>query len=114
MMEIKLGQSSSFTMRDKMRGLPRAILFGGGWSFGLFAAGLLVALPEAAQAAAREPLYFGLCSAILSALSFWTATRLSAIPSWSIAMIGWVAGFFLLPGAVRVLLAIADLAFLPP
>jgi hypothetical protein len=91
-----------------MKGLLRAILFGGGWSFGLLAIGLLVALPEAAF---TEPIVIGVCSAIASALVFWTATRLSATPSWPIAIVGWIVGFFLLPGAVRVLLAIADQIF---
>jgi len=90
-----------------MKGLPRAILFGGGWSFGLFA--MLVALPEAPLLS--EPIVIGVCSAIASALAFWTATRLSAIPSWPIAIVGWIVGFFLLPGAVRVLVAIADQMF---
>jgi hypothetical protein len=94
-----------------MKGLPRAIFFGGGWSFGLFAIGLLVALPEAAQSTNREPIITGVCSAILSALVFWTATRMSAIPSWPIAIVGWIVGFFLLPGVVRVLFAIADQIF---
>ena len=94
-----------------MKGLLRAILFGGGWSFGLLAIGLLVALPEAAQATNREPIVIGVCSAIASALVFWTATRMSAIPSWPIAIVGWIVGFFLLPGAVRVLLAITDQMF---
>ena len=92
-----------------MKGLLRAILFGGGWSFGLLAIGLLVALPEAALLS--ESIIIGVCSAIASALVFWTATRLSATPSWPIAIVGWIAGFFLLPGAVRVLLAIADQMF---
>ena len=91
-----------------MKGLVRAILFGGGWSFGLFAIGLLVALPEAAQVTNREPIVIGVCSAIASALVFWTATRLSATPLWPIGIVGWIVGFFLLPGAVRVLLAITD------
>jgi hypothetical protein len=93
-----------------MKGLPRAIFFGGGWSFGLFAIGLLVALPEAARTD-RESVIIGVCSAILSALAFWTATRMSAIPSWPIAIVGWIVGFFLLPGVVRILVAIADLIF---
>ena len=93
-----------------MKGLLRAILFGGGWSFGLFAIGLLVGLPEAAFKD-REPIVIGVCSAIASALAFWTATRLSAIPSWPIAIVGWIVGFFLLPGAVRVLVEIADRMF---
>jgi hypothetical protein len=92
-----------------MKGLPRAILFGGGWSFGLLAIGLLVALPEAALLS--ESIIIGVCSAIASALVFWTATRLSTTPSWPIAIVGWIAGFFLLPGAVRVLVAIADQMF---
>jgi len=92
-----------------MKGLPRAILFGGGWSFGLFAIALLVALPEAPLLS--EPIIIGVCSAIASALVLWTATRLSATPSWPIAIVGWIAGFFLLPGAVRVLVAIADQMF---
>jgi hypothetical protein len=93
-----------------MKGLLRAILFGGGWSFGLFAIGLLVGLPEAAFKD-RESVVIGACSAIAAALAFWTATRLSAIPSWPIAIIGWIVGFFLLPGAVRVLVEIADRMF---
>ena len=93
-----------------MNGLPRAIFFGGGWSFGLFAIGLLVGLPEAAQKD-REGVIFGVGSAILSALVFWTATRMSAIPSWPIAIVGWIVGFFLLPGVVRVLFAMADQIF---
>ena len=94
-----------------MKGLARAILFGGGWSFALLAIGLLVALPEAAQLTNREPLVIGVCSAIASALVLWTATRLPATPSWPIAIVGWIVGFFLLPGAVRVLVAIADQMF---
>ena len=90
-----------------MKSLPRALFFGGGWSFGLFAIGLLVGLPEAAQKN-REAIIFGVGSAILSALVFWTATRIATIPSWPIAIIGWIGGFFLLPGLVRVLFAIAD------
>ena len=93
-----------------MKGLLRAILFGGGWSFVLFAIGLLVALPEAAQLTNREPIVIGVCSAI-AALVFWTATRLSATPSWPIAIVGWIVGFLLPLGAVRVLLAIADQMF---
>jgi len=92
-----------------MKGLLRAILFGGGWSFGLLAIGLLVALPEAALLS--ESIIIGVCSAIASALVFWIATRLSATPSWPIAIVGWIAGFFLLPGTVRVLVAIADQMF---
>jgi hypothetical protein len=91
-----------------MKGLVRAILFGGGWFFALLAIALLVALPEAAQLTNREPLVIGVCSAIASALVLWTATRLPATPSWPIAIVGWIVGFFLLPGAVRVLLSIAD------
>ena len=94
-----------------MKGLPRAIFFGGGWSFGLLAVGLLVALPGSARSADRESLVIGVCSAILSVLVFWIATRMSAIPSWPVAIVGWIAGFFLLPGVVRVLLAITDLIF---
>jgi len=93
-----------------MKGLLRAILFGAGWSFGLLAIGLLVVLPEAAQLSDREPIVIGLCSA-MAALVFWTATRLSASPSWPIAIVGWIVGFFLLLGAVRILLAIADQMF---
>jgi hypothetical protein len=91
-----------------MKGLVRAILFGGGWFFALLAIALRVALPEAAQLTNREPLVIGVCSAIASALVLWTATRLPATPSWPIAIVGWIVGFFLLPGAVRVLLSIAD------
>ena len=90
-----------------MKGLPRAILFGGGWSFGLLAIGLLVVLPEAAQLSNREPILIGVCLAT-AALVFWTATRLSATPSWPIAIVGWIVGFFLPLGAVRILLAISD------
>jgi hypothetical protein len=93
-----------------MKGFVRAILFGGGWSFALLAIGLLVVLPEAAQLTNREPIVI-VCSAIASALVFWTATRLSATPSWPIAIVGWIVGFFLLLVAVRVLLAIADQMF---
>ena len=92
-----------------MKGLVRAILFGGGWSFALLAIGLLVALPEAPLTS--ESIVIGVCSAIASALVFWTATRLPATPSWPIAIVGWIVGFFLLPGAVRVLVAIADQMF---
>ena len=92
-----------------MKELLRAILFGGGWSFGLLAIGLLVALPEAALLS--EPIVIGVCSAIASALAFWSATRLSAIPSWRVAIVGWIVGFFLLPGIIRVLVAIADQMF---
>jgi hypothetical protein len=94
-----------------MKGLLRPIFFGGGWSFGLLAIGLLVALPEAAQSTNREPIIIGVCSATLSALVFWIATRMSAVSSWPIAIVGWIVGFFLLPGVVRVLLAIADQIF---
>jgi len=90
-----------------MKGLLRAILFGCGWFFVLLAIGLLVVLPEAAQLTNREPIFI-VCSAIASALVFWTATRLPASPSWPVAIVGWIVGFFLLPGAVRVLLEIAD------
>jgi len=93
-----------------MNGWPRAIFFGGGWSFGLLAIGLLVGLPQAAQTN-RESVIIGAGSAILSALAFWTATRMSAIPSWPVAIVGWFLGFFLLPGVVRVLFAIADQIF---
>ena len=91
-----------------MKGLVRAIFFGGGWAFALLAIGLLVVLPEAALPANREAIIIGVCSAIASALSFWTATRLSTIPSWPVAIGGWIVGFFLLPGAVRILIAIAE------
>ena len=94
-----------------MKGLVRAILFGGGWFIALLAIYLLVVLPEAAQLTNREPIVIGVCSAIASALVLWTATRLPATPSWPIAIVGWIVGFFLLPGAVRVLLAIADQMF---
>ena len=93
-----------------MKGLVRAILFGGGWFFALLAIGLLVVLPEAAQLTNREPIVIGVCSAI-AALVLWTATRLPATPSWPIAIVGWIGGFFLPLGAVRVLLAIADQMF---
>jgi hypothetical protein len=93
-----------------MKGLLRAILFGVGWWFALLAIGLLVALPEATQLTNREPIVI-VCSAIASALVLWTATRLPATPSWPIAIVGWIVGFFLLLGAVRVLLAIADQMF---
>jgi hypothetical protein len=86
--------------------LPRAILFGGGWSFGLLAVGLLVGLPGAVD---KEAIVIGVCSAVLSALAFWIATQMDAKPSWPIAIVGWIGGFFLLPGLVRVLFAIADL-----
>ena len=59
----------------------------------------------------RHPMVNASGAAMLSALAFWTATRMSAIPSWPIAMVGWIVGFFLLPGAVRVLVAIADQMF---
>ena len=94
-----------------MKGLARAILFGGGCFFAFLAIGLLVGLPEAAQLPNREPIIIGICSAIASALAFWAATRLPATPSWPIAIGGWIAGVFLLPGAVRVLVAIAELMF---
>ena len=90
-----------------MKGLPRALFFGGGWAFGLLAIGLLVGLPEAAQKN-REAVIFGVGSAILSALVFRTATQIATIPSWPIAIGGWIGGFFLLPGLVRILFAIAD------
>ena len=93
-----------------MKGLARAILFGGGWFVALFAIYLLVVLPEAAQLTDREPIVIGV-SAIASALVLWTATRLPATPSWPIAIVGWIVGFFLPLGAVRVLLAIADQMF---
>ena len=93
-----------------MKGLLRAILFGGGWFFALLAIYLLVVLPEAAQLTNREPIVIGV-SAIASGLVLWTATRLPATPSWPIAIVGWIVGFFLLPGAVRVLVEIADRMF---
>lgn len=88
----------------------RAIFVGGGWAFALLAIGLLVGLPEAASKD-RESVMIGAGSALLSALSFWSATRMSKNPSWPIAIAGWIAGFFLLPGVVRVLVAIADKLF---
>lgn len=91
-----------------MKGLVRAILFGGGWFFALLAIGLLVVLPEAN---ANNYWLAICCSAIASALVLWTATRLPATPSWPIAIVGWIVGFFLPLGAVRVLLAIADQMF---
>lgn len=90
-----------------MKGFVRAILFGCGWLIALLAMYLLVVVPEAAQLTDREPILIGICSAI-AALVLWTATRLPATPSWPIAIVGWIVGFFLVPGAVRVLLAIAD------
>ena len=90
-----------------MKSLLRAIFFGGGWSFGLLAIGLLVGLPQSATAN-RESVIIGGGSAILAALSFWFATRMPRRPSWPIAIAGWIAGFFLLPGVVRVLFAVAD------
>ena len=93
-----------------MKGLVRAILFGGSWLLALLAIYLLVVLPEAAQLTNREPVIIGVCSAI-AVLVLWTATRLPATPSWPIAIVGWIVGFFLLPSAVRVLLAIADQMF---
>ena len=93
-----------------MKGLVRAILFGGGWFLALLAIYLLVVLPEAAQLINREPIVIGV-SAIASALVLWTATRLPATPSWPIAIVGWIVGFFLLPGVVRALFAIADQIF---
>jgi hypothetical protein len=93
-----------------MRGLMRAILFGGGWFVALLAIYLLVVVPEAAQLTDREPIVIAV-TAITSALVLWTATRLPATPSWPTAIVGWIAGFFLPLGAVRVLLAIADQIF---
>ena len=93
-----------------MKGLARAILFGGGWFVALLAIYLLVVVPTAAQLTDREPIVIAV-TAIASALVLWTATRLPATPSWPIAIVGWIAGFFLLPGVVRVLLAIADQIF---
>ena len=95
-----------------MKGLLRAIFFGGGWSFGLLAAGLLVALPNSLQAD-PESVIIGGGSAVLSALAFWTATRLSTVPSWPVAILGWIVGLFLLPGAARAVVAIAELLFKP-
>lgn len=93
-----------------MKGLPRAIFVGGGWAFGLLAIGLLVGLPEAATKD-REAVIIGVGSAILSALAFWLGTRMSTIPTWPVAIVGWIAGFFLLPGVVRGLVAIAEQIF---
>jgi hypothetical protein len=93
-----------------MKGLVRAILFGGGWFLALLAIHFLVVIPEAAQLTSREPAVIGV-SSIASALVLWTATRLPATPSWPIAIAGWIGGFFLPFGAVRVLLAIADQMF---
>ena len=93
-----------------MKGWATAILFGVGWSFALLTIYLLVVLPESARLTNREPIVIGV-SAIASALVLWTATRLPATPSWPIAIVGWIVGFFLPLGAVRVLLAIADQMF---
>lgn len=93
-----------------MKGLLRAIFFGGGWSFVLLAIGLLVALPQSATAN-PESVIIGGGSAILAALSFWFATRMPMSLSWPIAFAGWIAGFFLLPGVVRILLAIVEQLF---
>lgn len=93
-----------------MKGLLRAIFVGGGWAFGLLAIGLLVGLPEAAKTD-REAVIIGVGSAILSALAFWLSTRMSTIPTWPVAIAGWIAGFFLLPGLVRVLVAVAEQIF---
>lgn len=94
----------------RANGLPRAIFFGGGWAFALLAIGLLVGLPEAASKD-REAVIIGAGSAILAALAFWTATRMPKSPSWPVAIVGWIVGFFLLPGVVRVLVGIADKIF---
>lgn len=93
-----------------VKGLLRAIFFGGGWSFCLLAIGLLVGLPQSATAN-RESVIIGSGSAILAALSFWFAIRMPRSPTWLIFIAGWIAGFFLLPGVVRVLFAIADQIF---
>jgi hypothetical protein len=98
-------------MQDLLRnGLVRAIFVGGGWAFGLLAIGLLVGLPQSFQND-RESVVIGAGSAILAALSFWAVTRMPKSPSWPIAIVGWIAGFFLLPGIVRVVVAIADKIF---
>lgn len=94
----------------RANGLQRAIFVGGGWSFGLLAIGLLVGLPQSIQAD-RESVMIGGGSAILSALAFWLATRMPKSPSWLVAIAGWIVGFFLLPGIVRVLAAIAEQLF---
>ena len=93
-----------------MKGLARAILFGGGWFIALLAIYFLVVVPAAAKLTDREPIVIAV-TAIASALVLWTATRLPATPSWPIAIVGWIVGFFLLPGAVRVLVEIADRMF---
>jgi len=97
-------------MKGLPTGLPRAIFFGGGFAFAFLAIGLLVGLPQTLQTD-RESVVIGAGSAILAALSFWAATRMPKSPSWPIAIAGWIAGFFLLPGIVRVLVGIADLIF---
>lgn len=97
-------------MEVHVNGLIRAIFFGGGWSFCLLAIGLLVGLPQSATAN-RGSVIIGSGSAILAALSFWLAMRMPRSPIWLIAVAGWIAGFFLLPGIVRVLFAIADQLF---
>lgn len=93
-----------------MKAWLRAIFVGGGWAFGLLAIGLLVGLPEAATKD-REAVIIGAGSAILSALTFLIATRMPKSPSWPVAIAGWIVGFFLLPGVVRVLVAIAEQIF---
>lgn len=90
-----------------MKSWLRAILVGGGCAFAFLAIGLLVGLPQSIQAN-PESVMIGGGSAILSALSFWTATRMPKSPSWPIAIVGWIAGFFLLPGLVRVLVEIVE------
>jgi hypothetical protein len=93
-----------------MKGLARAILFGGGALVALLAIYFLVVVPEAAQLTDREPIVIAV-TAIASALVLWTATRLPATPSWPIAIVGWIVGFFLPLALVRVLLAIAEQMF---
>ena len=100
----------SFVSEGQMKVWLRALFVGGGWAFGLLTIGLLVGLPQTLQTD-RESVVIGAGSAILSALSFWAVTQLPKSPSWPIAIAGWIVGFFLLPGVVRVLVGIADLIF---
>ncbi|MBI3700653.1 MAG: hypothetical protein HY242_09465 [Afipia sp.] len=107
---VKLAKEGRMQVFLKANGWLRAIFVGGGWAFGLLAIGLLVGLPQSIQAD-RESVIIGGGSAILSALSFVAATRMPKNPSWPLAIAGWIAGFFLLPGIVRLLVGIVDLIF---
>jgi hypothetical protein len=84
----------------------RALLIGGGVSLALLAVGLMLGGPIQSEAWS-----FGLYSALASSLAFFGATRFSATASWPVAIVGWIVGFFALPGAIRIAIAIAEILF---